>query len=80
MNTIEWLRDIIERNEIENFTIAEALKECKNTFDLLCIVGYLLDDIVNLTRYEIETEQQQKDFNELIKVKDIILNIKNKNA
>lgn len=80
MDLIEWLSNIIERNQIENFTIVEALKECKNTFDLLCIVNYLLDNIIDLTRYEIETEQQQKDFNELIKVKDIILNIKNKNV
>lgn len=77
MNTIEWLRDIIERNQIENFTITEALKECKSTFDLLCIVNYLLDDIIDLIRidlirYEKGTIIEQQNFNRLLKIKDMI--------
>lgn len=77
-NTICELAEILK--ECENFTIAEALYNTdKNSFDLLCIVNYLLGDILNLTRYEIETEEEDKDFQELIKIKDKILEIKNRN-
>lgn len=77
-NTICELTEILK--ECENFTIAEALYNTdKNNFDLLCIVNYLLGDILNLTRYEIETEEEEKDFQELIKIKDKILEIKNRN-
>lgn len=77
-NTICELAEILK--ECENFTIAEALYNTdKNSFDLLCIVNYLLGDILNLTRYEIETEEEEKDFQELIKIKDKILEIKNRN-
>ena len=41
---------------------------------------YLLDDIIDLTRYNIETEQEQKDFEELQKIKGKILIIKNNNV
>lgn len=74
---MEELLKIFEK--YENFTITEALKDCKNTFDLLCIVNYLLSDIIDETRNNIEDEDDQKDFNELIKIKDKILIIKNKN-
>lgn len=77
-NTICELSEILK--ECENFTITEALYNTnKNSFDLLCIVNYLLGDILNLTRYEIETEEEEKDFQELIKIKDKILEIKNRN-
>lgn len=76
MNTIEWLRDIIEKNQIENFTITEALKECKSTFDLLCIVNYLLDDIIDLTECKTYTIEEQQNFKRLLKIKDMILKIK----
>lgn len=76
--SIEDLANILEK--YESFTITEALTECKNTFDLLCIVNYLLDNIINLTRYELETEQQRQDFEELKKIKDKILIIKNNNV
>lgn len=77
MNTVEWLKDIIERNKIENFTITEALKECKSTFDLICIVNYLLDDIIDLTSFETGTIEEQQNFNRLLKIKDMIFKIKN---
>lgn len=77
MDTIKWLENIL--SQCENFTITEALKESKNTFDLLCIINYLLDNVIDLTRYEIETKQEQKDFEELKKIKDKILKIKNRN-
>lgn len=77
-NTICELAEILK--ECENFTVAEALYNTdKNSFDLLCIVNYLLGDILNLTSYEIETEEEYKDFQELIKIKDKILEIKNRN-
>ena len=72
---MDELIEILEK--YENFSITEALKDCKSIFDLLCIINYLLDDIIDLTRYNIEIEQEQKDFNELIKIKDKILTIKN---
>lgn len=76
--SIEDLANILEKHE--NFTITEALTECKNTFDLLCVVNYLLDNIIELSRYELETEQQKQDFEELKKIKDKILYIKNNNV
>lgn len=78
MDTIEWLKNILE--QLENFTITESLGKCKNTFDLLCIVNYLLETIIDNCRYELETEKQKKDFEELIKIKDNILLIKNNNV
>lgn len=62
-----------------NFTITESLKQSKNTFDLLCIVNYLLDDIIDNTRHEIETNEDKKDFETLKKIKDDILQIKKRN-
>lgn len=63
----------------ENYTITQALKETKSTFDLLCIINYILYDIIDETRYNIENKQQQKDFEDLQKIKDKILSIKNRN-
>lgn len=77
MDYIAYLSQILKK--FENFTISESLKESKNTFDLLCIVNYLLENIIDLTRYEIEIEQQAKDFEDLKKIKDKILLIKNNN-
>lgn len=74
---MEELLKILEK--YENFTITEALKDCKSTFDLLCIINYLLNDVIDETRNNIEDEDDQEDFNELIKIKDKILIIKNKN-
>ena len=74
------MNDFIERlKDYENFTIAEALKETKTTFDLLSIINYLLYDILDSIQYEIETEEEKQDFKELQKIKDKILIIKNKN-
>ena len=75
---MDELIEILEK--YENFTITEALKDCKSIFDLLCIVNYLLDDIIDLTKYNIETEQEQKDFEELQKIKNKIRIIKNNNV
>ena len=77
MDTVGYLANILE--QCEAFTISEAINKSKNTFDMLCVVNYLLGDIIDATRYEIETEQQQIDYNNLIKIKDVILNIKNNN-
>lgn len=74
---MDELIEILEKYEI--FTITEALKDCKSIFDLLCIINYLLGDVIDLTRHNIETEQEQKDFEELQKIKDKILVIKNNN-
>lgn len=74
---MDELIEILDKYEI--FTITEALKDCKSIFDLLCIVNYLLEDILDLTIYNIGTEQEQKDFEELQKIKDKILMIKNNN-
>ena len=64
----------------ENFTIAEALYSTdKTSFDLLCIINYILGDILRLTAYELETEQDNKDYKELVKIKNKILEIKNRN-
>ena len=65
--------------QYENFTITESLKESKNTFDLLCIINYLLDDVIDNIRYELETNEDKKDFETLKKIKDDILQIKNRN-
>lgn len=66
--------------EKENFTIAEALYNTNKTnFDLLCIINYILGDVLRLTAYELETEQDEKDYKELIKIKNKILEIKNRN-
>lgn len=74
------MNDFIERlKDYENFTIVEALKETKTTFDLLSIINYLLYDILDSIQYEIETEEEKQDFKELQKIKDKILIIKNKN-
>ena len=78
MDTVEFLANILE--QCENFTISEAINQSKNAFDVLSIVNYLIGDVIDATRYEIETEQQQIDYNNLIKIKDVILNIKNNNA
>lgn len=77
MDIVEYLSNILE--QCEAFAISEAINHSKNTFDMLCIVNYLLDNILNNTRYEIETEQQQHDYNKLIEIKDNILQIKNNN-
>lgn len=77
MNYIEYLANILEN--FEAFTISEAINESKSSFDVLCIINYLLGDIIDATRYEIENEQQQQQFNELMKIKDKILMIKNNN-
>jgi hypothetical protein len=62
----------------ENFTIAESIYQADKTpFDLLCIINYLLENIINCATYELETEQDKKDYKELIKIKDKILKIKN---
>ena len=74
---MDELIEILEK--YENFTITESLKDCKSIFDLLCIINYLLGDVIDLTRHNIETEQEQKDFKELQKIKDKILVIKNNN-
>lgn len=67
-------------NNKENFTIAEAIYQTdKTSFDLLCIINYILGDILRLTAYELETEQDNKDYKELIKIKNKILEIKNRN-
>ena len=71
------LLEVLEK--YENFTITEALKDCKSTFDLLCIINYLLGDVIDETRKNIEGEDDQDDFNEHLKIKDKILTIKNKN-
>lgn len=77
MDTVEFLSNILE--QCEAFTISEAINKAKSSFDVLCIINYLIGDVIDATRYEIETEQQQVDYNNLIKIKDIILNIKNNN-
>ena len=74
----KYLSNILE--QCEAFTISEAINEAKSPFDMLCIVNYLLGDIIDAARYEIETAQQQHDYNKLIEIKDIILNIKNNNV
>ena len=74
---MDELIEILEKYEI--FTITEALQDCKSIFDLLCIINYLLGDVINLTRYNIETEQDKENFEELQKIKDKILIIKNDN-
>lgn len=65
--------------QYENFTITESLKDCKDTFDLLCIINYLLDDVIDNIRYELETNEDEKDFETLKKIKDDILQIKKRN-
>jgi len=77
MDTVEFLSNILE--QCEAFTISEAINRSKNSFDVLCVINYLIGDVIDATRYEIETEQQQSDYNKLIEIKDIILNIKNNN-
>ena len=74
---MDELEKILENKE--NYTITQALKETKSTFDLLCIINYILYDIIDETRYNIENKQQQKDFEDLQKIKDKILSIKNRN-
>lgn len=74
---MDELIEILEK--YENFTITEALKESKSVYDLLCIINNILYDVIDLTRYELETEEQKQDFEELKKIKDKILIIKNKN-
>lgn len=74
---MDELIEILEK--YENFTITEALKEIKSPYDLLCIINNILYDVIDLTRYELETEEQKQDFEELKKIKDKILIIKNKN-
>ena len=72
------LIELLEKSE--NFTIAEALYSTdKTSFDLLCIINYILGDILMLTAYELETEQDNKDYKELVKIKNKILEIKNRN-
>lgn len=63
------LLDILEKHE--NFTITEALKDCKNTFDLLCIINYILDNII-------DEEKNNFAIDELVEIKNKILNTKNK--
>ena len=74
---MDKLIETLEKYEV--FTITEALRETKSTFELLCIINNILYDVIELTRYELETEEQKQDFEELIKIKDKILIIKNKN-
>lgn len=77
MDTIQWLGNILK--QCEAFTISEAISKYKEPFDTLCIVNYLISDIIDLTRNELETEQDVLYFNELIEIKDKILKIKNAN-
>lgn len=78
MEKLTELTELLENSE--NFTIAEALYNTNKTpFDLLCIINYILGDVLTLTAYELETKQDKKNYNELVKIKDKILEIKNKN-
>lgn len=72
----EKLVEIFER--LEPYSIAQLIGENKEPFDILCTINYLLADLLELVRYNIETEEEQKDFNELANIKDIIITIKNK--
>ena len=68
--------EILQKSEC--FTITEVLNQTKSDFELLTIINYLLYNIIDNIRYNIETEEEKKDFEELTKIKDKILNIKNK--
>lgn len=63
---------------LEPYAIAQIIGENKNSFDILCTINYILADLLDLLRYNIETEEEQKDFDKLTKIKDTILEIKNK--
>lgn len=63
---------------LEPYSIAQIIGENKNAFDILCTINYILADLLDLLKYNIETEEEQKDFDKLIKIKDLILEIKNK--
>lgn len=78
MNSVEYLENILE--QVEPFTIAEATSKTKNAFDMLCVVNYLLYDIIDAIYYEQETERDHETFEKLQKIKDDILEIKNKYA
>ena len=78
MDNIEYLTNILE--QFEPFTIAEATSNAKSAFDMLCVVNYLLYDIIDAVYYEQVTERDHTTMEQLEKVKDIILEIKNKYA
>ena len=78
MDNIEYLTNILE--QFEAFTIAEAISNSKSAFDMLCVVNYLLYDIIDAVYYEQVTERDHATTEQLVKVKDVILEIKNKYA
>lgn len=73
--------NFIDINEIDQdklFLISEKINENGNASDLLVLINCLLYDLINKIRYEQETEQDKKTFEKICKIKDQILQIKNK--
>ena len=62
----------------KDFLLAEEITDKAEPLDILQIVNNLLYNLLDLTRYDIETEEEEKDFKELEEIKDKILYIKNK--
>lgn len=70
--------DINEMDQDKLFLISEKINENGNASDLLVLINCLLYDLINKIRYEQETEQDKKTFEKICKIKDQILQIKNK--
>lgn len=74
----DYILNIEELDQDKLFRLSEEINEKGEAFDLLVLINCLLYDLLEKTRYNQETEQDKKTFEELQKIKDKILKIKNK--
>ena len=53
------LMKILEKSEC--FTITEALNQTKNDFELLTIINYLLYNLIDNIRYNLESKEEKSE-------------------
>lgn len=62
----------------ENYDIVQLLIDCKSEADLLNIAYYILTGILDLIVYNIETDEEKKDYKEIEKIVEKLQQIKSK--
>lgn len=72
------LINIEEFTLTKDFLLAEEIAEKGEAVDMLAIINNLLYNLLDALRYEQETEEEEKDYKKLEKIKDEILLIKSK--
>lgn len=77
MKKIELI-NLKELTLTKDFLIAEELTEKGDAVDILAIINNLLYNLLDLLRYEQETEEEKRDYKKIEKIKDEIVVIKSK--